>query len=47
LHSLNINNLLSKPVAVFYTTLLNKNDIIKNSMNQSGVYLLHNLVNGK
>lgn len=44
---LDVNNLLSKPIVVFYNALLSKNDIIKNYRNISGVYLLHNLVNGK
>ena len=47
LYPLNINNLLSKPVVVFYNALLNRNDIIKNYKNVSGIYLLHNSVNGK
>ncbi len=47
LYPLNINNLLSKPVMVFYNALLNRNDIIKNYKNVSGIYLLHNSVNGK
>lgn len=45
LYPLNINNLLSKPVVVFYNALLNRNDIIKNYKNISGIYLLHNSVN--
>ena len=47
LYPLNINNLLFKPVMVFYNALLNRNDIIKNYKNVSGIYLLHNSVNGK
>jgi hypothetical protein len=42
-----LNNLLSKPVVVFYNALLYRNDIIKNYKNVSGIYFLHNSVNGK
>jgi group I intron endonuclease len=47
LYPLNINNLLSKPVTIFYNALLSKYDIIKYYKNVSGIYLLHNLINGK
>lgn len=47
LHSLNVNNLLSKPIMVFYNALLDKDNIIRDYKNVSGIYLLHNSVNGK
>jgi len=47
LYPLNVNTLLSKPVKVFYNALLSKYSIIKDYKNVSGIYLLHNSVNGK
>jgi len=47
LYLLNVNTLLSKPVKVFYNALLSKDSIIKDYKNVSGIYLLHNSVNGK
>ena len=47
LYPLNVNTLLSKPIKIFYNALLSKNNIIKDYKNVSGIYLLHNSINGK
>ena len=44
---LNVNKLKSKPVYVYNSLLNDKDMILKNHKSVSGIYLLHNLVNGK
>lgn len=47
LYPIVVDNLLSKPVKVYNNALSDKDTVTKNYKNISGIYLLHNLVNGK
>ena len=47
LHPLIIENLKTNHVKLYNNLLLNKNNILNSYKNISGIYLLHNLINGK
>lgn len=47
LYFLNKSNLKSKPVIVYNSLLKDKELILSNHKSNSGIYLLHNLINGK
>jgi len=47
LYTLGLNNLKSKPIIIYDSLLKDKDLILSSHKSVSGVYLLHNLVNGK
>ncbi len=47
MHFLNIDKLKSKPIYIYNSLLKDKDIILKNHKSISGIYLLHNLINGK
>jgi hypothetical protein len=47
LYTLNTDSLKSKPIYIYNSLISDKNVILKNHKYISGIYLLHNLVNGK
>lgn len=47
LHSLGTNNLKSEPLIIYDSLLKDKDLILSNYKSTTGIYLLHNLVNGK
>ena len=47
MHFLNMHNLKSKPTYIYNSLLKDKHLILKNHKSITGIYLLHNLINGK